>query len=122
MAPAGGGTFVSSKYFPLRRRSPENLKTDYPSVFMTVSDYLQKSSPKKSKTYKLRLVFRCLLPNVKESGKEDDGNYDTDEEMEVDTDNSVSVAMQFEQLTRELEVKVYKGLPSTETLSFYSIV
>ena len=86
MAPAGGGTFVSSKYFPLGRRS------------------------------------RCLLPNVKESGKEDDGNYDTDEEMEVDTDYSVSVAMQFEQLTRELEVKVYKGLPSTETLRFYSII
>ena len=83
MAPAGGGgTFVSSKHFPLRRRSPENLKTDYPSVFMTVSNYLQKSSPKNRKTNKLQQVCRHLLPNVKESGKEDDGNYDTDEEME----------------------------------------
>ena len=118
----GGGTFVSSKHFPLRRTSPENLKTDYPSVFMTIPDYLQKSSPKKRKTNKSQQVSGCLLTNVKESGKKDDRNYDTDEEMEVDTDYSVSVAMQFEQLTRELEVKVYKGLPSTETLSFYSII
>ena len=89
---------------------------------MTVSNYLQKSSPKNRKTNKLQQVCRCLLPNVKESGKEDDGNYDTDEEMEVDTDYSFSVAMQFEQLTRELDVKLYKGLPSTETLSFYLII
>ena len=38
--------------------------------------------------------------------------------MEVDTDYSVSVPMQFVQLTRELEVKVYKGVPSTETFKF----
>ena len=55
------------------------------------------------------------MPNVKEPGEEDDGNYDTDEEMEIDTDYSVSVPMQSVQLTRELEVKVYKGLPSSET-------
>ncbi|KAK2564265.1 hypothetical protein P5673_012520 [Acropora cervicornis] len=88
------------------RTSPENLKTDYPSVFMTIPDYLQKSSPKKRKTNKSQQVSGCLLTNVKESGKKDDRNYDTDEEMEVDTDYSVSVAMQFEQLTRELEVKI----------------
>ena len=56
--------------------------------------------------------------NVKEPGGEDDGNYDTDEEMKVDTDYSVSVPMQSVQLTRELEVKVYKGLPSTEKFKF----
>ena len=38
--------------------------------------------------------------------------------MESGTDYSVSVLMQFEQLTRELEVKVYTGLPSTETFKF----
>ena len=42
-------------------------------------------------------------------------NDDNDEEMEVGMVYSVSVALQFEQLTRELEVKVYAGLPSTET-------
>ena len=38
--------------------------------------------------------------------------------METDTDYSVSVPMQFEELTRELEVKVYTGLPSLETFQF----
>ncbi|CAH3022079.1 unnamed protein product [Porites evermanni] len=38
--------------------------------------------------------------------------------METDTDYSVSVPMQFEQLTRELEVRVYTGLPSPETFQF----
>ena len=35
--------------------------------------------------------------------------------METDTDYSVSVPMQCEELTRELVVKVYTGLPSPET-------
>ena len=34
--------------------------------------------------------------------------------METDTEYSVSVPMQFEELTRELEVKVYTGLHSPE--------
>ena len=44
----------------------------------------------------------------------DDGEG-TDKEMETDTDYSVSVPTQFKQLTRELEVSVYTGLPSPET-------
>ena len=54
----------------------------------------------------------ALLQRVKNEDGEgsDDSN---DEEMESGTDYSVSVLMQFEQLTRELEVKVYTGLPST---------
>lgn len=74
---------------------------------MTISDYyLQESSPKKRKAIKLEHanLFRCLQPNVKELGREDDENDDTNEEMEVDMDYSVSVALQFEQLTTELEV------------------
>ena len=80
---------------------------------MTVSDYVQKSSPKKRKANKLQQASRWLLPNVKEPGGADDGNCDTDEEMEVYTDYSVSFPVQFVQLTRELE-----GLPSTETFKF----
>ena len=38
--------------------------------------------------------------------------------MESGTDYSVSVLTQFEQLTRELEVKLYTGLPKTETFKF----
>ena len=39
---------------------------------------------------------------------------------QVDTDHSVSVPMQFEQLTKELKDKVYTctGLPSAETFMF----
>ena len=36
------GALVCSNHFSLGRRTPENLKTDYPSIFMTVSDYLPK--------------------------------------------------------------------------------
>ena len=56
-----------------------------------------------------------MSPIRKES---DDDGEGTDEEMETDTDYSVPLPMQFEQLTRELEVKVYTGLPSTETFHF----
>ena len=59
----------------------------------------------------------ALLQRVKNEDGEgrDDSN---DEEMESGTAYSVSVLMQFEQLTRELEVKVYTGLPSSETFKF----
>ena len=41
------GTFVRSNHFPLGKRSLENLETDYPSIFMTGSEYLRNKSPKK---------------------------------------------------------------------------
>ena len=119
-SPGASGTFVCSNHFPLGRRTLEDPKTDYPSVFMTVSDYLQKKSPKKRKANKLQEAgpSRCLLPSFKESTEDGEGSDDTDDEMETDTDYCVSVPMQFEQLTREMEVKVYTGLPSTETFRF----
>ena len=111
-SPGASGTFVCSNHFPLGRRTPENPKTDYPSIFMTVSDYLQKKSPKKRKANKLQEAgsSKCLFgPNLEECNDDSEG---TDEEMETDRNYSVSVPMQFEQLTRELEVRVYTGLPS----------
>ena len=118
-SPGATGTFVCSNHFPLGRRTPEDPKTDYPSIFMTVSDYLQKRSPRKRKANKLQKAgpSRCVFPCSKESDK-DGGSDDTSEEMEIDMDFSVSVPLQFEQLTREMEVKVYTGLPSTETFKF----
>ena len=95
--PDASGTFVCSNHFPLGRRTPENPKTDYPSIFMTVSDYLQKKSPKKRKANKLQEAgsSRCL------SGEAcNDDSEETDEELETSTDFSVSVPMQFEQLTK----------------------
>jgi len=67
---------------------------------------------------KLQQASRCLWPNVKETGGEDDGNYDTNKEMEVKMDYSISVPMHFEQLTRELEVKMYTCFSSSETFKF----
>ena len=68
-APGSCGTFVCSNHFPFGRRTPKNPKTDFPSIFMTVSDYLQKRSPKKRKANKLQEAgsSRCLLSSFKES-------------------------------------------------------
>lgn len=58
-SPGDSGTFVSSNHLPMERRTPENLKTDYPSIFMTVSNYLQKTSPGKGKRRRCKkLVFQ----------------------------------------------------------------
>ena len=58
-SPGDSGTFVSSNHLPMERRTPENLKTDYPSIFMTVSNYLQKTSPRKGKRRRCKkLVFQ----------------------------------------------------------------
>ena len=79
---------------------------------MTVSDYFQKKSPKKRKANKLQEAgcSKCLfVPKLEECNDDSEG---TDEEMETDRNYSVSVPMQFEKLTRELEVRVYTGLPS----------
>ena len=84
-SPCASGTFVCSNHFPLQlgRRTPENPKTDYPSIFMTVSDYLQKKSTKKRKANELQEAgsSRCLfVPNLEECNDDSEG---TDEEMEV---------------------------------------
>lgn len=63
-SPGASGTFVCSNHFPCVRRTPENPKTDFPSIFMTVSDYLQKNHPRKGKrtSYKkLVLQEACSL-------------------------------------------------------------
>ena len=115
--PGASGTFVSSNHFPLGSRTPENPKTDYMSIFMTVSDYLQKRSPKKRKANKLQEAgsSRCVFSNAEECN---DDSEESDEELETSMDFSVSVPVQFEQLTRELEVKVYTGLSSSEIFQF----
>ena len=67
-SPGASGTFVCWDHFPRGRRTPENPKTDYPSILMTVSDYLQKSSPKKRKATggkNLVLQNACSCPKYK---------------------------------------------------------
>ena len=84
--PGASGTFVCSHHFPLDRRTPANPKTDYPSIFTTVSDYFQKKSPKR-KANKLQEAgpSRCLFSNIKDCN--DDGEQ-TDVEMETSTNFS----------------------------------
>ena len=62
-SPGASGTFVCSHHFPRGRRTPENPKTDYLSILMTVSDYLQKSLPKKRKANRWQEPgsSKCLL-------------------------------------------------------------
>ncbi|CAH3185092.1 unnamed protein product, partial [Porites lobata] len=84
----------------------KTLKRIFRLFFMTVSDYLQKKSPKKRKANKLQEAgsARSLFPSSKENGSR--------------CRLPVSVPMQFEQLTREMEVKVYTGLPSPKAFEF----
>ncbi|CAH3150631.1 unnamed protein product [Porites lobata] len=104
-SPGASGTFVCSNHFPCGRRTPENPKTDFPSIFMTVSDYLQKKITQEKES-------------EQESKQDPEESDSDDEQMEADADYSVSVPMQFEQLTREMEVKVYTGLPSPKAFEF----
>ena len=105
---------------PIISHCEEELLMDYPSIIMTVSDYLQKRLPRKRKANELQEASpsRCVFHSSKESDKDSEGTDDTYEEMETDMDYSVFVPLQVEQLTTEMEVKVYTGLPSTETFKF----
>ena len=47
--PGSEGTFFCSNHFPEGTRTRHNPSTDYPSVFLTLSDFLNKPSPKKRK-------------------------------------------------------------------------
>ncbi|CAB3995287.1 THAP domain-containing 11 [Paramuricea clavata] len=48
--PGASGTFVCSNHFPKGKQTPGNPDTDYPSMFLTLSDYQSKPSQTKRKT------------------------------------------------------------------------
>ncbi len=52
--PGSQGTFVCSNHFPLGKRTSGNPATDFPSVFLTLSDYEHASTPKKRKTNRMQ--------------------------------------------------------------------
>jgi len=58
-APGTTGTFICSNHFPEGKRTPDKPDTDYPSVFLTTSEFLKKVSPKKRK-----IVERKYLPST----------------------------------------------------------
>ena len=65
-SPGATGTFVCYNHFPLGRRTPEDPKTDNPSIFMTVSNYLQKkvASEKESREVARSWPFRMHVSQL----------------------------------------------------------
>ena len=103
------GTFVCSNHFPEGTRTRHNPSTDYPSVFLTLSDFLNKPSPKKRKVSE-RLVGeenKGYVPTAERADNEDDLDHH---------DSLLRVPMRFEQISREADVKTFTGLPSTKCL------
>ena len=120
-APGSQGTFVSSNHFPLGQRTPKHPETDFPSIFLTVSDYIHSVSPKKRKAN--RLVQQRNSSETSSMESPTHAHSDSDDEWEMseadyssssENDPSVTVPMRFEQITRESDVKFFTGLPSTE--------
>ena len=106
--PGSTGTFVCSNHFREGKRTLNNPETDYPSIYLTSSDFKTRPSPKKRKSN------RCF--NAESSSTATPTNESDEEEIcdESDVDLTVRVSMRFEQLTRESDVRVFTGLPSTE--------
>ena len=113
-APGAKGTYVCSNHFPQGKRTPSNPETDYPSVFMTVSEHFKSSTPKKRK--RNRLQERERSPSPRHKRKLDVESEDAPSEVSDtrEDDPTVYLPMRFEQLTRESDVRFYTGLPSTE--------
>ncbi|PFX31700.1 hypothetical protein AWC38_SpisGene3455 [Stylophora pistillata] len=112
--PGGQGRFVCSYHFPEGKRTPDNPKTDYLSLFSTVSDFLKRNLPKKRKVRERE---------TSEDEREED-NTELTSEHEDDTDKSddedfdFRVPMCIEQITREADVKSFTGLPSTKAFKY----
>ncbi|XP_028416844.1 uncharacterized protein LOC114541054 [Dendronephthya gigantea] len=112
--PGASGTFVCSNHFPLGKRTPNNPKTDFPSVFLNLSDYKTQSSPKKRRRINISTSEEPgedteMQQLEQHSGPESSDTIDSDFEPP-----SLMVPLRFEQLTRECDVKFYTGIPSTE--------
>ena len=114
--PGASGTFVCSNHFPMGKRTPGKPETDYPSIFLTLSDYQHQKSPKKRKTVG-KTSTKGAHCEPEETELEDEEMEDLDQpgsDSSEPEEHLVSIPFQFEQLTREFEVKLYTGIPSTE--------
>ena len=119
--PRRQGMFVCSNHFPLGQRTPKHPEINFPSLFLTVSDYIHSISPKKRKTN--HLVQQQSSSEILSRESPTHTGSDSDDEWEMsesncssscENDPSVTVPMRFEQITRESDVKFFTGLPSTE--------
>jgi hypothetical protein len=112
--PGASGTFVCSNHFPKGKQTPGNPDTDYPSMFLTLSDYQSKPSPTKRKTGTKRALDTDSESEEPESGDEEMGQLSQEGSGSTEEDKHPAVIpFQFEQLTRECDARFYTGIPST---------
>ena len=109
-------TIVCANHFPIGKRTLGKPETDYPSIFITLSDYQHQKSPKKRKTV-VKTSTKGAHCEPEESELEDEEMEDLDQQGPNSSEpggHLASIPFQFEQLTREFELKLYAGIPSTE--------
>ena len=106
------GTFVCSNHFSEGTRTRHNPSTDYSSVFLTLSDFLNKPSPKKRKLSE-RLIGEENKGDVTAAEETVERADIEDDDLDHD-DTHLRVPMRFEQISREADVKTFTGLPSTK--------
>ena len=100
-------TFVCSNHFSTGKRTPNKPSTDYPSVFMTL--YQHSITPKKRRLRETSTTSKRPHPET------DSEESDTDMDENPAEADLLPVPLQFEQLTRESDVRFYTGLTSTES-------
>ena len=98
------------------KQTPGKPETNYPSIFLTLSDYQHQKSPKKQKTVgKTSTKGAHCEPEETELGDEEMEDLDQPgSDSSEPEEHLASIPFQFKQLTREFEVKLYTGIPSTE--------
>ena len=99
------------------KRTPGKPETDYPSIFLTLSDYQhQNKSPKKRKTV-VKTSTKGAHCEPEETELENEEMEDLDQpgsDSSEPEEHLASIPFQVEQLTREFEVKLKTGIPSTK--------
>ena len=113
--PGSESTFVSSNHFPKGKKTRHNPSADYPSVFLSLSDFLNKPSSKKRKVSE-RLAGEENKDEVTTAeGTVEPADNEEDDLDDLDhSDLHLRVPMRFEQISREADVKTFTGLPSTK--------
>ncbi|XP_046864653.1 LOW QUALITY PROTEIN: uncharacterized protein LOC124459176 [Xenia sp. Carnegie-2017] len=99
------------KSFSLGKRTPNNRETDYPSVFITLSEYEQSRTPLKRKGRETWTTSK----RPHQAYDTEDSHSSFDENPAKSEASLLPVPLQFEQLTREYDVRFHTGLPSTNS-------
>ena len=114
------GTFVCSNHFSECTRTRHNPSTDYPSVFLTLSDFLNKPSSKKRKLSE-RLIGEENKGDVTAAEETVERADIEDDDLDHD-DTHLRVPMRFEQISREADVKKFTGLYLQQSASIVFLI